>query len=144
MTHDDDDQNKGENTISPASSPLAVAPPADAPPPKKKKGLPPHLKPWKKGQSGNPGGRPKGLAADIRAKTNNLAAQIEMMIQISLGQVSKATVRDRIEATKWLADRGHGRSVETQIQVEADAKLADNLDISDEQLEQMVRTLKAG
>jgi hypothetical protein len=90
----------------------------------------------------NPGGRPKGLALQIREKTDNLKAQVAFMIDLSEGKIKGATTRDRIEAVKWLADRGHGKAVETSVQVEADKATADAaLSVSEVELEQVARSL---
>lgn len=71
------------------------------------------------GQSGNPGGRPKGLAAKIRelAPPDKLA---EFYLAIldrdgkklrSLGiKVGEVTLADRLKAGDWLADRGYGKA----------------------------------
>ena len=71
---------------------------------------------WVKGKVINPGGRPKGLAEQIRILTNNLEAQVAEMVKISLRSKSE---RNKIEAIKWLADRSFGRAVETSVNVEA-------------------------
>lgn len=63
----------------------------------------------------NPGGRPKGLALRIRELTNNLSDQINRMVAISQGEVKAASVRDQIEATKWLAERSFGKAPETHL-----------------------------
>lgn len=70
------------------------------------------------GYSGNPGGKPKGLATKVRQLTN-LDAIVERMNAIvrgeaikvgggELGHVELPTIRDMIAAATWLADRGWG------------------------------------
>jgi hypothetical protein len=66
-----------------------------------------------KGNSLNPGGRPKGLAARIRAETADGALLVETMLNIVRARTIKSTARDRIEAVRWLADRAYGRTPET-------------------------------
>ena len=65
-------------------------------------------RPWLPGQSGNPGGRPKGLAALVRAQTNDGAELVTFMLAVLRGR-KKAPLRLRMEAAAWLADRGFGR-----------------------------------
>lgn len=60
----------------------------------------------------NPGGRPKGLALQIREATGGGTRLVEIMQDIAEGKI-RGTARDRIEAIRWLADRGYGRTPET-------------------------------
>jgi hypothetical protein len=63
------------------------------------------------GQSGSPGGRPKGLARYIRDQTRDGEEIAELMLGVLRGENAEATVRDRMAAATWLADRGLGRPV---------------------------------
>lgn len=76
--------------------------------------------PFLKGSSGNPGGRPKGLAAMVREKTKDNAQQVEWFHRVAQGLEVDADFRDRMEAHKWLADRGSGKAVETVVHHEAE------------------------
>src|SRR3954469_14083584 len=71
---------------------------------------PAHL--WKPAQSGNPGGKPMGLARRVREATNQGQRIIDIFTDILEGRI-KSTARDRIEAGRWLADRGFGKVPET-------------------------------
>src|SRR3989304_9341963 len=70
-------------------------------------------KPWRKGQSGNPGGQPKGLLTLIRSETKDGKEIAAYMLRVLRGQREGAKASDEIEAVKWLADRGWGRPAQT-------------------------------
>ena len=61
-----------------------------------------NLKPWSKGQSGNPGGRPKGIAAKAREHT---ARAIDVLVEGMEDDDAKV----RIAAAKEMLDRGYGK-----------------------------------
>jgi len=61
------------------------------------------------GVSGNPGGRPKGLSRRVRELVGDDGHEIaEFMFTLMTDE--RARNADRIEAAKWLADRGFGKS----------------------------------
>jgi hypothetical protein len=62
---------------------------------------------FKPGRSGNPGGRPKGLAAKARAATKDGQALIDFWTKVY--EDESASMRDRLEASKLLAERGFGK-----------------------------------
>ena len=67
------------------------------------------------GRSVNPGGRPKGLAERVRRATHDGKTIVDFMISGARGmKIDGRTPRlcDRMEATKWLADRGWGKPVQ--------------------------------
>ena len=69
-----------------------------------------NLRPWKPGQSGNPGGRPKGVAKTVREVCGGsplILAQV--LLEIALDP--KARDRDRIAAAREILDRGWGKAV---------------------------------
>lgn len=67
---------------------------------------PPTEMPWRfqPGQSGNPGGRPKGIAAKAREHTNRA-------VEVLVAALDDQDGRTRIAAAKELLDRGHGKAI---------------------------------
>ena len=81
------------------------------------------LRPFPKGVSGNPAGRPKskGLVQHIRTQTRHGRLLVTFMTRVLRGQRVKSagrwvhpTLKDRMEAANWLADRGFGRPISTR------------------------------
>ena len=76
------------------------------------------------GQSGNPGGRPRGLAALVRAQTNDGKELVNLMLRVLRGTLAvngkKPSISDRMKAAEWLADRGWGKAVEMEIDLTPD------------------------
>lgn len=72
-------------------------------------------KPFPKGTSGNPGGRPRGLARLVRDTVGDTGwvEIVEEMRAIATGAHDDATARDQISAAAWLTDRGFGRPQQT-------------------------------
>jgi uncharacterized protein DUF5681 len=64
---------------------------------------------FKPGRSGNPGGRPRGLSRATRDLVGEDGmAIVELWWQIALDPLQRT--RDRLEASKLLADRGWGKA----------------------------------
>ena len=63
------------------------------------------------GVSGNPGGRPKGLARRVRELVGDNGEEIAAFM-FELMTDPTARNADRIEAAKWLGDRGFGRPIQ--------------------------------
>ena len=61
------------------------------------------------GQSGNPGGRPKGLSRRVRELVGDDGHAIAEYMFSVLSDETQRTA-DRMDAGKWLADRGFGKA----------------------------------
>jgi hypothetical protein len=67
------------------------------------------------GQSGNPGGRPRGLATLAREAVGDGRDLIDFYLAVFKGDTKalhtrKVTMRDRMQAAEWLAERGWGKA----------------------------------
>src|ERR1044071_8420231 len=67
--------------------------------------------PFRKGVSGNAGGRPRGLAQAVRDATGDGQELVAFMLTVVRGQHRHVRVRDRIDAATWLADRAFGKPI---------------------------------
>lgn len=77
-------------------------------------------RPFRPGQSGNPGGRPKGLAALIRQQTGDGAELVGFALKVL--RSSRQDPRLRLQACEWLADRGFGKAVQSHEVTGADGE----------------------
>ena len=66
-----------------------------------------NLRPWKPGQSGNPAGRPRGIASAVKERVNP-EELVEILLGVARDERSKAP--ERIAAVRELADRGWGKA----------------------------------
>jgi hypothetical protein len=69
-------------------------------------------KPWlfKPGQTGNPGGRPKGLAALVREQTADGADLVAFLVRAVHNK--RLPMRIRLEACAQLLDRCYGKALQ--------------------------------
>lgn len=89
-----------------------------------------NLKPWPKGVSGNPGGRPKGIAAKAREHTDKA-------LKILADALDDEDPRVRLAAANALIDRGYGKPLTMT------ADLTNKLeDFDDESLDAAIAFLK--
>lgn len=72
-------------------------------------GTPPEGVRFEPGKSGNPGGRPKGLAKRVREEVGDEGELVKLMLCIAYDLKNEST-RDRMDAVKWLSDRGWGKA----------------------------------
>jgi hypothetical protein len=66
-----------------------------------------NLRPFPKGTSGNPGGRPKGLAAAVKDKVK---PEELVAVLVAVANDERAKASERIAAVRELADRGWGKA----------------------------------
>ncbi len=68
---------------------------------------------FQKGQSGNPGGRPRGLGSAIREKYGEDGGKlIAVLERYAFGKVKKCSHHDRLQAIEMLLERGWGKAAQ--------------------------------
>ena len=75
------------------------------------------------GVSGNPGGRPKGLASIIKDRTFDGQELVEFYTSVFRGEKIdgvKPSLKHRMEAGSWLSDRGFGKPAQQSVHEEAE------------------------
>ena len=101
-------------------------------------------RPFRKGVSENPGGRPKGLASYVREQTLEGEELADFYLAIFRGEKidrKKPGLRRRMEAGTWLSDRGFGKAVQ-QSEIKVDQHKPDHR-LSTYSLEQLDALLDA-
>ena len=68
-----------------------------------------NLRPWKPGQSGNPGGRPKDAAKAVRDAFGGSPAQLVALL-LDIASNEKQPAAARVSALRELYDRGWGKA----------------------------------
>lgn len=66
-----------------------------------------NLRPWQKGQSGNPSGRPRGVASAFRKIVDPEVAAVALL---ELANDTRSKPSERIAAWRELLDRGFGKA----------------------------------
>jgi len=90
-----------------------------------------NLKPFQPGQSGNPGGRPKGIAALARQHTDKA-------LDVLVNALDDDDARVRVAASKEILDRGYGKAIAMT------ADLTNKLDaFDDDAIESAIDVLRA-
>lgn len=66
---------------------------------------------WRKGQSGNPGGRPKGYAEFLDACREHTPEALATILGLMAGAQAEAV---KLNAAQYLIDRGWGKAPQAQ------------------------------
>ena len=97
-----------------------------------------NLIPWKPGQSGNPSGRPKGIARQARDLINNDPSRL-LNVFLEAAEDPKAKLSDRLIAAREYLDRAYGKAP-AYAPMEGDG---DPLELIDRRISKLVDELAA-
>jgi len=97
-----------------------------------------NLRPWAKGQSGNPSGRPKGIAAAVRSRIDARGGP-DALADALMDELDNPRLKpmERVSIIRELWDRGYGKApafaaIEGTDPLELDAIAAEIQGIADE------------
>jgi len=98
------------------------------------------------GNNANPNGRPKGIAALVKAETRDGAELVAFALRVL--RAEKQPTALRLQALQWLADRGFGKAVsvvEADIAMNVDAQVTQRalvrLHLEEADVERLTRAL---
>jgi hypothetical protein len=120
-----------------------------------------NLRPFRPGQSGNPGGKKKGVAAMVRGQTHGGRDIIAFMVAVMQGRTYEypdlpggphkgvayvPSPDERLQAAQWLGDRAFGKAptvVEATVEVDSTVTHVDVLEahLAEEDVERLVVAL---
>ena len=94
--------------------------------------------PWVKGQSGNPGGRPRELDGIQKLARDNGSIAIEVLVNVATNGKSESA---RVAAANALLDRAFGKP--TQVVTGDPSKLQSASEMTDDELAAVIRVGRA-
>ena len=106
------------------------------------KSPPPQWQPqWRKGESGNPSGKPakrgKDLANKILFSTQNGDMLVRRLVALAQGEIEDSKPHDQIRAIEMLLDRAFGKAPVT-VEIEGEVVHRAINDFSDDELRSLV------
>ena len=106
------------------------------------KSPPPQWQPqWRKGESGNPSGKPvkrgKALANKILFSTQNGDMLVRRLVALAQGEIEGSKPHDQIRAIEMLIDRAFGKAPQI-VEIEGEVVHKTISDFSDDELRSLV------